>query len=343
MTGAHNVRRTSRTTVGLALLAALAIGAAGCASGVANQAPSSAAAPSSSGSTNTTPSPSGSPRHDEAGVAVDKVESITPDPLHAREDVPSVYGAACQQNEAGSEAVSCIRGDEQGRTTVAVVGDSKVVQWLPALEKLASKNGWKLVIYGKSGCAFAAAVTSGLSGSEPYQSCVTWNQNVMDKLTAEKPDYVITSQGKGTALVNRQKVGTTAGREALADGLRTRWSQLVEAGIGVVVIRDTPYPGMQVDLCVSEHMDKLTECTYERNRGMAGGGGLTQLAALEGSRGVNFIDLNNAICPAEQCPPVIGNVLVYRQGSHITATFARTLAPRLESALASAGLAIKDG
>ena len=36
--------------------------------------------------------------------------------------------------------------------------------------------------------------------------------------------------------------------------------------------------------------------------------------------------------------PVIGNVLLYRQGSHLTATYVETLAPRLARALANVGL-----
>ena len=49
--------------------------------------------------------------------------------------------------------------------------------------------------------------------------------------------------------------------------------------------------------------------------------------------GVHWIDLNDAICPTARCAPIIGNVLVYRQGTHITATYIETLAPRLEAAL----------
>ena len=35
---------------------------------------------------------------------------------------------------------------------------------------------------------------------------------------------------------------------------------------------------------------------------------------------------------------MIGNVLIYRQGSHLTKTYVETLAPRLESELAKAGV-----
>ncbi|MET0838659.1 MAG: hypothetical protein ABWY19_07765, partial [Marmoricola sp.] len=53
-----------------------------------------------------------------------------------------------------------------------------------------------------------------------------------------------------------------------------------------------------------------------------------------------FVDLNRWICPpGDRCPPVIAHTLVYRQGSHITATYVRTLTPMLHRALRAAGLA----
>jgi hypothetical protein len=50
------------------------------------------------------------------------------------------------------------------------------------------------------------------------------------------------------------------------------------------------------------------------------------------------VDLFDAICPVDPCSPVIGNVLVYRQGAHITATYVKTLTPRLAKALTHEGL-----
>jgi hypothetical protein len=34
-------------------------------------------------------------------------------------------------------------------------------------------------------------------------------------------------------------------------------------------------------------------------------------------------------CPGKMCPAVIGDVLVYRKGSHLTATYVLTLTPWL--------------
>jgi SGNH domain (fused to AT3 domains) len=48
---------------------------------------------------------------------------------------------------------------------------------------------------------------------------------------------------------------------------------------------------------------------------------------------VRFIDLSDYFCDRTTCPPVIGNVLVYRHRNHITATYVRTLAPMLQDAM----------
>ena len=41
--------------------------------------------------------------------------------------------------------------------------------------------------------------------------------------------------------------------------------------------------------------------------------------------GVEVIDVLPWVCPRQTCWPVIGEVLVYRQGSHVTATYARSM------------------
>jgi hypothetical protein len=46
------------------------------------------------------------------------------------------------------------------------------------------------------------------------------------------------------------------------------------------------------------------------------------------------IDLTTSeICPGTSCPPVIGNVLVYRDNHHLTAEYSSSLAPFLTKAL----------
>jgi hypothetical protein len=58
-----------------------------------------------------------------------------------------------------------------------------------------------------------------------------------------------------------------------------------------------------------------------------------QLEALTDLDGVHAIDLRDRICPGEVCPAVLGDVLVYRQSSHLTATYVGTLTDALDQAI----------
>ena len=46
--------------------------------------------------------------------------------------------------------------------------------------------------------------------------------------------------------------------------------------------------------------------------------------------------MNNFICGQQDCKPVIGNVLVYLDGRHLTAAFGQTLTKYLEPRLLKA-------
>src|SRR5690606_16700990 len=124
--------------------------------------------------------------------------------------------------------------------------------------------------------------------------------------------------------------------------LRT-WRALEAAGARVVVVADTPTPvrseldgADSVYECVAEHRDDWGGCSFTRNDG-SGTPAIREAAAQMSS--VDLIDLNPWVCPSDQCPPVIGEVLVYRQGSHITDTYARSLQEHLWRELVDIGVA----
>lgn len=49
--------------------------------------------------------------------------------------------------------------------------------------------------------------------------------------------------------------------------------------------------------------------------------------------GVRLIDPTSEVCLEKTCPAVIGDMFVYRNGAHLTATYVRTLSPWLAKRL----------
>jgi hypothetical protein len=60
-------------------------------------------------------------------------------------------------------------------------------------------------------------------------------------------------------------------------------------------------------------------------------------AALERSAarasGAAFVNMNPTICPRGECAAIHGNLLVYRDSNHLSATFVRALTSRVAAKL----------
>ncbi|NKB79733.1 hypothetical protein HED49_18010 [Ochrobactrum daejeonense] len=91
-----------------------------------------------------------------------------------KRDLPSIYLNKCHQNIQGSEAIRCEFGDVESSRIAVLVGDSVAGQWLPALEKIAKEDGWKLISITKSGCAYISIPVR--YKGKIYQSCIDWQK-----------------------------------------------------------------------------------------------------------------------------------------------------------------------
>jgi peptidoglycan/LPS O-acetylase OafA/YrhL len=263
--------------------------------------------------------------------------TIVPDPVLAPQDIPGLYGAGCQQSPDSAEPVSCSYGKKDAGTTIAVVGDSKAAQWVPAFEQLVKKHDWHVITYNKSACQFVDADTP--LDDELYATCREWTHNVLAKLTGpDKPDIVVTAGQQNDAVTGVGEDGAlTESHELMQTALAKTWQQVQDAGVKVIVLADTPQTGRDIYPCVAERPKDPADCSYHRAEGVAESGAPIQKAAAHDA-GVPFIDMVDWICPRAECAPVIGGVLIYRQGSHLTKTYIESLAPRLEEQLARLGV-----
>ncbi len=279
----------------------------------------------------------GSANQEEPPGSVQSLASIdwfTPQATVATSDNPESSEAGCSQNQTDPEPIVCEWGDPDGDLDVAVIGDSKVIQWQSAIEQIATDEGWHVSSYIKSACAFSTGMQA--AKGEPYTSCAQWNERMLPLILEADPDVVIVSNRIDNALADPTDVDSRS-EQVMQDALAERWTQLAEAGIPVVVMLDTISPGdISVYECVADNLDNLEACTFDREEGIERSAAPVQQAAADRVDGVRTIDMTEFICPEETCVPVIGNVLVYRQTSHITSTYARTLAPELADRLVPA-------
>ena len=104
------------------------------------------------------------------------------------------------------------------------------------------------------------------------------------------------------------------------------------------IIVDTPDAGRDVPACLSAHQDDVDACAIPRSRRPSGTASATSRRSRRRQSGGGLIDLTARICVGDgACPVVVNDMIVYRDHSHLTATFSRSLAPALGAAIASLG------
>ncbi|SNC65337.1 Peptidoglycan/LPS O-acetylase OafA/YrhL, contains acyltransferase and SGNH-hydrolase domains [Kytococcus aerolatus] len=256
--------------------------------------------------------------------------SVYPEPALAPEDVPSAYEDECQAMQEDTTPPGrddCVYGAADGKTRVAVVGDSKMVQWLPALEAIARAEDWRLEVYNKSACS--------LSTEGKYDECEQYNEALVEQLAADAPDMVITS------------AGDTVNTESIAQSMVEHLTTLQDAGAQIVLVADNPSTrkgdlegDQSVYQCMEENPDDFSACSFPANDE---NGNMTLEKVDEAMSGVEYVDVNDYLCPpGDDCPAAIGGMTIYRQGSHVTASYVRSLTPMLHRALIQHGVAHAD-
>ena len=127
------------------------------------------------------------------------------------------------------------------------------------------------------------------------------------------------------------------------------YTRLADAGVPVVAIRGTPYPGFDVPTCLSRRAARLPmadACAYERDEALHAAARAVQVDVVRqmSVRGlsVTAIDLADEVCPMEQCDVMRRGRVVFTDGNHLTASFTRSTAgvvgERLDRALATLGV-----
>ena len=255
---------------------------------------------------------------------------MRPTALEASGDVPPSTVDACVTGFDSSDVVSCVYGNPKAHRTIALAGGSHSEHWLTALHLIGRQHGFKVTTYLKLGCPLTTKEVPLIAGPfEPYPSCRTWSDNALARIIADRPDYVF--------FTTTRPILNGPG-DYVPDYYLGIWDELSANGIPMLGIRDTPWmlrEGMffsPVD-CLSAGGDADT-CGSPRHEALADRN--PTLDHLADHPLLKLLDLSDAVCREEICRAVEGNVLIYHDAHHLSATYVRTLADELARQLADA-------
>jgi hypothetical protein len=250
----------------------------------------------------------------------------TPREAEAEENRPRMHADGCHLEQAETKIPECVYGNPSSETTVVLFGDSKAMQWFPALEELAKERDWRLVGVTKAACPPAEVEVYNATLRREYRECAEWREQMLERIAREKPSLIVTSSLPTYApREDGKRLRGQARKQALVEGYVSTLETLRATGAPVALIKDVPHPNKDVPACVSRELDNLQKCATPKSKAL--GYPNTNTRAAHEVEGVHLVDPTPVVCLEKTCPAVIGDVLVYRNGAHLTATYVRTLIP----------------
>jgi hypothetical protein len=257
----------------------------------------------------------------------EQADGVRPNPRKAVSDRSQAHKDGCLVSERETRSERCVYGERSSDRTLVLFGDSHAMHFFPAIDVVARRQGWRLVELTKAGCPPARVLVFNRVLKREYRECDTWRRRALRRVDRmERPPLVVMS----SATYYRAYDGARRlDEQESADRLREGWTKTLEElrkmGTRPVVVEDVPQPPVDIPSCVLRALDNLETCAFPRDAGLA-----FPHAASDAAReipGVHLIDPTPKFCLQEVCPAVIGDVLVYRNTGHLTATYAETMAP----------------
>jgi peptidoglycan/LPS O-acetylase OafA/YrhL len=219
--------------------------------------------------------------------------------------------------DSGEKLPSCSYGyGGPGAIRIALVGDSHAAQLLPAFWPVLLENKWNLTSYLGFECTLANPTSP---------RCERRMSDVEAELTEKPYELVIITN------LNRSEPPSSYQKAWVPIAARSR----------IAVVADSPRTSEEAIACLSRvklFSDRTGDCGTPRATAFPTVDPLVTATQLV--PGATLIDLTQYYCTSEFCPSVIGNAIVYRDyvdgNSHLTATYAETLAGPLQNEIRKA-------
>lgn len=250
-------------------------------------------------------------------------KGLTPSLRAAAQETSDAKPAGCQADPHGTAMPRCHLGDPAASTIVVLFGDSHGTQWLPAFDRAGKADGFHVVTLLRSGCpppqvdAFESTV---------WAQCPPWRDAAIDWLNAHPPDLIVLAAAPRYHLF---RPAEPQREELFGAAAAAAWSEayaetlaLLPRGVRVVLLGEIVRPRVDVPECLLAHR-RMSACTTRRARGTKPGWAAGE-QAVAATAGIRWATLAGVVCPYDPCPVVSDRMLVWRDNSHLTRTFARS-------------------
>jgi hypothetical protein len=257
-------------------------------------------------------------------------------PLTNSNDIESLsHGGVCAAHykwpKVGIDALhfgQCAYGDPHGKNLAVIFGDSHAGMWLTALKAIGARTGWAVRAFYFPGCPAPDLTFWSDQTIAPNTACNTFRSDAIAAIKALHPQLTLVTSGSLSQPVTK---GVAATSDQWQAGLTRTLQSLAEPGTRLVVIGDIPILAQNDPDCLAAHESNVRACMTPVDQAEQGVLlGAEQAAAA--ASGAQYVPTAQWMCAA-QCVPIVGNMRVYNDQYHISATYATYLSGALQASL----------
>ena len=260
--------------------------------------------------------------------------SLQPDRIiSAQDDFPDSYDDGCHAgDEVSTLPENCSFGPTDSDVHIYLLGDSRANQFFTPIRDVAQQLDAKFTSRTRTGCAVSDVTL--MTGETEYANCNRWRAEAISEVQQLKPDLVIMSSATNLRIldpVTGVRATSDRAKELYVSGIQKIVSDFSQAGIRVILIRDTPrFKSSPLD-CLSAYLP--AGCRYPVAESVIEPRFSTQ--AVQEIPGVLPVDLTLALCGTQVCETVRDGQIVWRDTHHITDSYARLLTPMFSELISS--------
>ncbi len=265
----------------------------------------------------------------EASVLAAEDDAKIPNPLHPAQLGLADHVAAdlggCEYWGIPQPMPLCPRGDIDGDRTMVLLGDSHMRHWVPALERIAARNGYRSYSFVLQGCTPASVLPYSPVTEAPDTDCTFFHQWTQDQIEDLRPDLIVMSTDtqdryvtdEGDYVDNNQDIAAM-----IEEGMVERIDSLTPLTQRIVVLGDVPRLEFDPSV-ISERGATLADGLSDPARRSM----LMRRAVKAAAKttGVDYLETKQWFCAFDKCPVVVGDFITHRDRGHMTLEYAREL------------------
>lgn len=255
---------------------------------------------------------------------------------------------------AGQVPADCTWNPQSPGTPVILLGDSNAAHFGEALIEASDVLDRPLTIATYTGCPFLdVRFTQSAFNQEDRRTCRAYVAQTLDWLDSQPPSTVILSasdriwEGQSYAFEPSGVRGGTPEAHALLErSLESTVRRIQEAGHQVVIVQTVPQWGSLAGKAHRPYVWDPLECTTfdilagacQQSMPIAAAedqhaASRAAITAVAERTGATVVDLFGPMCPGGVCATHQGDLLVYRDATHVSPGFSLLLAPEFIAAL----------